>query len=358
MLAADIAFHRYFQRPDKLARYHYLGKQPLEELDEGLANHMKSVQDHVNAGYERTSEQLLANGQHPLVYCDYIKPGSQNEQTIAAHAFYDEGRYFIGLTTPLIMRLSECSGYLAESPYVRRLFKMPFGDDIYKDGVRGEILYTLFFGHQLNFVFGHELGHHFHGHTRDEDDCSWKDFSFDTAFKDKTSFITEHAHEIQADNYAAEYMLTGLFEDPIRTNSLSFLGRQSSDSEARELLIGIYVVTVGSLLFALPNPSFVEERLRMGHPLKAARLNNMVSRISTFLRQRAPDLVEWLSLNKFNIFLETIRSSIPPIPDSLTAETSYMLSAAGTEYYKLLIQEVQRLQEAPNPYRWQAANAT
>lgn len=334
MIEPDIAFHRRLQRPDVQAELRNSGKQPLEDLDKELAQDMKSVQDHLNAGFALNAGRVWADGQHPIVYCDFIKPSEQRKELIGAYAFSDSEHYFIGLTTPLVIRLSECSGYLAESPYVRNLFRVPFGDDVIKDQVRATILYRLFFGHQLNFVVCHELGHHFFGHTMSEENGFCKEFALDSQ-RQSSAALTSHAYEIQADDYASEFMLTALFETDVRENSLKLLGRLSSDLQGRELLIGIYLIAVCGVLFALGNPLFNEERLAKNHPLKAARLSNMVSNIDLYLSRAAPDLIGWLTNVKFQAFLEAVKYSIPPRPTSWDDETSYLLSEDGAKYYKI-----------------------
>lgn len=353
MLPAEIAFHRYFGRPEITARYHYLGKQPLEELGEEFGRQIEAIQDRINTGYELTKSRVLVDGRHPLIYCDFIKPNPEGKQLISAHAFYDGERYFIGLTTPLIVRLFECAGYLAHSPHVRRVFVIPFGDGFEKDKLRGAILQPLFFGHQLNFVFGHEFGHHFLGHTINGDDCFWKEFALESIDDRESSPLTSHAHEIQADSYASEYLLSALLETDILYHSLCLLGRSLTDAEAKELMVGIYVISICAVLFALPNLPFTEKSLTKDHPLKAARLSNMMSSMEGYLNRLSPDLAGWLTLEKFNGFAEAVKSSIPPIGLSWDEETSYLLSPSGARYYKDLMEEAMRLNRTHNPYRWQ-----
>ena len=357
MTAPEIAFHRYFQSPISQARFHYFGRQPLEELaqqsEEVLARDMKDIQDHLNQGFAETSRRVLANGKAPNIYCDYAKPGETSKQPINAHAFHDGEWYFLALTTPLVIRMSECAGYLAESPHIRSVFNIPFGDDRLKDKRRADILYRLFFGHQLNILFGHELGHHFLGHTFEDTNPFEHEFAIEPFATKTRRRLTEQANEIQADSYAAEYLLTGLFEGPIRNHSLAYLGREPSDKEGRELLIGVYVMAVTSVLFAIPDSAFSEDQLlERGHPLKAARLNNLITRMRSYLGRVTPDLADWLDLDKFNALVYRVRSSLPPISSAWDDETSFLTSKSGGDYYKSLLEEVVRLDRRADPHRW------
>ena len=334
-----------------------MGRQPLEELahrgEEVLARDMKDIQDHLNRGFAETSQQVLANGKTPKIYCDYAKPGDESVQLINAHAFHDGEWYFLAVTTPLVIRMSECAGYVAESPHIRNLFNIPFGDNRMRDRKRADILYRLFFGHQLNLLFGHELGHHFLGHTFEDSNSFEHEFAINPLATTTHGGLTEQANEIQADTYAAEYLLTGLFESPIRDYSLAYLGRHSSDKEGRKLLIGIFVVAVASVMFALPDSRFSEDRLvERRHPLKAARLNNLVATMRSYLGRVAPDVVDWLDLDKFNAFVYRVRSSLPPLSPALDDETSFLITKSGAEYYRNLLEEVARLDQISDPRRW------
>lgn len=232
------------------------------------------------------------------------------------------------------------------------MFNIPFGDDPQKDIGRAVILYPLLFGQQLGYIFGHELGHHVAGHTIEEENSFWKEFDSDPSSAYKFGDLKSQAYEIQADAYAAQTLLTALFETEVGDNSLKLLGRLSSDPERGELLIGIFITTVCAVLFALPNSRFEESDSSRSHPLKAARLNNMISRIKEYTQNKQPKLVDWLTLEKFQVFTEAIRSSIPPMSDSWTAETEYLLSEIGAKYYKSLIEEVINIEHRPNPFRW------
>lgn len=358
MTDPGIAFHRYFQTPILQAKLHYFRRQPLEELaqqsEEVLARDMKDIQDHLNRGFSETSRRVLANGKTPNIYCDYAKPGHNSRKLINAHAFHDGEWYFLALTTPLVIRMSECAGYLGESPHIRSLFNIPFGDDKIKDKLRADVLHRLFFGHQLNLLFGHELGHHFLGHTFEDGNSFEHEFAIDTSAMTMGGKLTEQANEVQADSYSAEYLLTSLFESPIREYSLAYLGREPADKEGRELLIGIYVVAITSVLFALPDdPDFSEARpFEKPHPLKPARLNNLIARMQSYLGRVAPDLIDWLDLDKLNTFVQRVTSSLPPISSACGNQTSFLLSKRGANYYKILLEEVTRLDKISDPHRW------
>ncbi len=143
------------------------------------------------------------------------------------------------------------------------------------------------------------------------------------------------------------------FEGPIRNYSLAHLGRETSDKEGRELLIGIYVVAVTSVLFAIPDSTFSEDQLlERRHPLKAARLNNLITRTRSYLGRVAPDLVDWLDLDKFNALVYRVRSSLPPISSAWDNETSFLTSKSGADYYKSLIEEVVCPDKIAGPHRW------
>lgn len=125
MIPPDISFHRYLQSPEVQARYRYKGRQKLAELDK-LGQYMASVQETLNISYKTQCQGFLVNGAHPNLYCDYIEPSPQSLTLINAHAFYDGHYFFLGLTTPLVARLSECADLLSYSPHISKVVQHSF----------------------------------------------------------------------------------------------------------------------------------------------------------------------------------------------------------------------------------------
>jgi hypothetical protein len=180
------------------------------------------------------SENANASGGvvHPPFHFDYLDASSTN-----AHAIRLAEYWFIVLTLPLVVSVTDVSKALGRSQFVWQLLGLDVDAMQHPDilwGYLGQI--------KLLFLTSHEYTHLIHRHSaRREPNEMWTEF----LPQDAHGSIESQVEELDADGYAAYLVLAFLLRSERRERALIQLGRQNlAKRDADELIMSCFFLSL------------------------------------------------------------------------------------------------------------------
>jgi hypothetical protein len=320
-LPPDVRFHRYFQTPAWQSRG-YRGKHSLEGLDPPqLQPLLDAIQEAANEGFN-SAEAIPQHVEHGPFHFDYI-----DSDRVNAFAFRRAEYSFIGVTIQLVYRLWGLSSRLSCSEAIAQ----PSGVHLTLEDWR-EALRVVFFQIALRFVALHEWAHHVHGHVDEGQESAVLREILDD---DEKASVRRQVFEVDADCYAASYILAGL------SDGLSHLLKL--DDEAApvqdEVQLACSVVGTGAVMFVLSSgPVF--DRARMyedPHPPQAARMNCLMYQAGRWRERHRPDYAAWMPIARFQTLMRVVAEAAFEVnPSSWNEQTAFLSSEDGIAYMREL----------------------
>jgi hypothetical protein len=342
----EIQFHRYFSRLPHPDRVCYKGRLELDRFEpRDMSEALASIRDQINGRFETNMQRVVTPSGSTLLYMDYVE-----SDVINALAFQSNGIYFIGITSRMLQHFIEtCSALWRLNPLAELL-------GITLDGPNRNFLFQILLLLQIQFIADHELGHMFHGHCENLSTASFYE-EFDTNASNGisgTDGLHDQAHEVEADGYAVEMMLHGLFRDGVGRFVIERL-RPSIDGD--EFLLLLYVLAVGAVLYWLPASDFDPSMIRISkHPRGIVRMNIIMQDVWRWCQENNAALIEFVSPERFQWVLACVQTAAdnPQQQTAWLAQGSFLKSADGQAYMDELYAIRESLREKMNSHQWRS----
>jgi Peptidase family M48 len=331
VIEPEVAFHRYFQRPERHPdnRRDYRGKQNLDAsaLGPTLGSFLRDIQNALNEALRNEKQNVTEHVKHPPFHFDYIDATVPN-----ALAFISGDYSFIGITMPLIYMLWDSCVELSKSKAVGALLGIPVTPE------SEEAILTVMFQTQITFVVTHEYTHHVHGHLSQS--APGSAFYNEMLSSGDAGSLEEQAFEMDADAYAVYQVLAHLITGPRREQATELLGCVQAHANMQdEALFSSFVVAVGAFLLLLPpasvDPSTIYNRT---HPPQAVRMNGIMHSAISWCEQNRPALVPLMTLERFQTIMTIVYKTVSGMngDSDWNGQTAFLKSDDGSEYSKKL----------------------
>src|SRR5258708_18891347 len=144
----EYAFDEWFR---KLG---FRGRHDLSDLQPSLQGQLRALQTMHNDAFGR-ARRLTEHADDLPIYLDYIDTDEGVENAIATH---DDRYAFVGITLPLVFRISDVCRDLSHSEALCATLRVRPSEQDYNE-LQATLFYSL-----LSFVVAHEWTHHVHGH--------------------------------------------------------------------------------------------------------------------------------------------------------------------------------------------------
>lgn len=345
MAEAEVIFHRYFSQLSGVDRERYKGRLDLDRFDpEGLRTAFAQVRDQINKRFEVNMGSIRTPSGNTRIHMDYVDSKIRN-----ALAFQSDGIYFIGITGAMLNEFAMiCSALWRLNPLAELL-----GIELHQ--TNRDFLFQTILLLQIQFIADHELGHMFHGHCEQlASGIFYEEFaSRNPLSAHQVDQLHAQAYEVEADGYAVEMMLNGLFKDNVGT---FIIDRMKPSIDPREFILLLYMLSVGSLLFWSPAATFDAERIReCTHPRGIVRMNIVMRDIWRWCGENDPDLVQFVSLERFQWVMACIQVAADNADQQATwlEQGAFLRSGHGEKYVEDLYAERERLRAEMNGFRWE-----
>jgi hypothetical protein len=347
MVDFDVEFHRYFSSLSSAKRAVYKGRLDLDTFTPSeFSTAFASIRDLINERFAINVQRIVTPTGPATVYMDYVDASAKN-----ALSFESKGIYFIGITSGMLQHfVTACSALWRLNPLADLL-----GIQLNKEG--RDFLFQALLLLQVQFIADHELGHMFHGHC----EGLYKGFLFEEfatpkdALESGASKLKDQAHEVEADGYAVEMMMNGLFRDSVG----SFLITRLRPFIAQdEFLLLLYILAVAALLYWLPAVDFDVAAIRTSdHPRGIVRMNVVMRDILRWCSENRTDLIPLVSVERFQWVLACVQVAADNQRQQAAwlAQGVYLKSDAGQAYMAELYEAREVLRSEMSTKRWKLA---
>lgn len=265
------------------------------------------------------------------IHLDFVDASASNGLT-----FVEEGVYFVGITSQMLLDFEKASTSLTGRASVRSLLAAPVDVSVV------HALCNAFLALQLQFIVFHELGHIFHAHR---DARSFRE-EYRLSLKEELLLLypdqdREQAQEFLADRYAVRMLLGDLISTNTGANMHTQIRSTLSQDECISWLI---LLAIGSVFFFGPGERFHLPLVRKrDHPTDLARLNIIMRSIVEWAQSRERrDVVEWASSTQnFEWLAACIQDAAQSDAkrDDWIAQGKYLQTDAGHGYLDIIYNE-------------------
>jgi hypothetical protein len=294
-------------------------------------NVLTKVKARINGRLRKYGKLIQPPHGPATIHLDFVDASASNGLT-----FVEEGVYFIGITSQMLLDLEKASAALTGRASVRDLLAAPVDASIV------HALCSAFLALQLQFIVFHELGHVFHAHRdarsfREEYRLSpMEELLLRYPDQDR-----EQAKEFLADRYAVRMILGDLISTETGANMHTQIRSMRSQDEC---ILWLTLLAIGSVFFFGPGERFHLPLVRKrDHPSDLARLNIIMRSIVEWAQFRErPDVAEWASsTQKFEWVTACIQDAAQSHAklDDWIAQGKYLQTDAGRDYLDIIYNE-------------------
>ena len=268
------------------------------------------------------------------IYFDFVDSIAPNGMT-----FTQEGNYFIGITTRLLLDFDSANLALAGSGAVRDLLATP---DPRKAPHATWALITAFLALQLQFTVFHELGHMVHG---DRDARKFRKEFVPTANEALLIHFppqeAEQAKEYLADRHAVRMLLENYLN---KTRGRAIVDSIESTLAEEECLLRLIILSIAAVFFFGPSDRFHLPIVRQRpYPCDLARLNIVMRSIVEWAESKnLPTVRAWAhDPCNFELITSRLRQAVdnPEKVDEWLAQGDYLHSEAGSHYLDVIYRD-------------------
>jgi len=322
-----------------------------QEIEKGRLEDTKTFQDqHFSQFYQAdvlvetkqvVNSMLSAFGKRveppfgpATIYFDFVDSIAPNGMT-----FTQEGNYFIGITTRLLLDFDSADIALAGSGAVRDLIALPDP----REAPRATwALITALFALQLQFTVFHELGHIVHG---DKDARKFRKEFVPTANEALLVHFppqeAEQAKEYLADRHAVRMLLENYLSKP---RGRAIVDSIESTLAEEECLLRLIVLSIAAVFFFGPSNRFYLPIVRQRpYPCDLARLNIVMRSIVEWAETKnLPTVRAWAhDSNNFELITSRLRQAVdnPEKVDEWLAQGDYLRSESGSHYLDVIYRD-------------------
>ena len=261
---------------------------------------------------------------HLPLYLDYIDADEGVENAIATH---DDRYAFVGVTLPLVFRISDVCRDLSHSATLCATLRVRPSEEDYNE-LQATLFYSL-----LSFVVAHEWSHHVHGHLGQ--------LSLQTGIFQEISDsglvggLDDQIKELAADGYAAYFVLSHLFDS--RASFLPWLQLDPSTSPdvLDQIFLGFFITAVASYMLLRPAPDLSAARVyRLTHPPQAARMNFFMREVAGWCSHNRPTLENWM-IEQFHALMRATTEAVLEHGGGIQVwanQIAFLKSAEGLRY--------------------------
>lgn len=331
-------FDRFFkQRPESHQR---VESGRLQDLTAFEQEHFKDLyQPNVLSDTRKLlNKRLSALGKRvqpphgpATLHFDFVESSVSNGMSFSL-----EGKYFVGITSQMLLDFDRASVALTGRGAVRNLLAMP-------DEPRAMwALISALLSLQIQFIAFHELGHIVHNHTDAR--------SFRREYKltpmDELLLLypdqdAQQAKEWLADRHALRMLLQNLLST---SSGLNFKSQISSELPTDECVLWLLLVAIGSVFFFGPSERFHLPLVRKrDHPFGLARLNIIMRSIFEWAEaNNREDTKAWASdTSNFEWATSCIRDAAQDADrvNEWLAQGEFLRSAKGRDYLDVIYKE-------------------
>jgi|SRR5579872_637909 len=330
-----------FDRALRECKTQYSGRQDPDKLEPTYRELAVQLCDHLNGVYETHFQQVDANGTRAL-YFDFIDCTLTN-----AIAFRCDDYAFVGVTTGFLRRTNEICYAICHSPEAIRVIGLTPSDEAFAKSI-----FSALFSILLQFVAGHELGHHFHGHVGFAAAQGHSVVEEVTTPGERAE--DSHVAEIEADGYAVKLVMTNISSAGPRQILANLLGLGIDDADFDKIIERVFVAAVIGYFHALPQPKFTAESINaLSHPPRLVRLNFLLRGLKAWREEVTNRNSRWPTEREFAEFGGTVIRAFQPEMGVTWAEQSrFVLSDAGKQYVERIEDRMVRLREMMKRYQW------
>jgi hypothetical protein len=241
-------------------------------------------------------EKVDIHAECPPFHFDFIDADDNDENAIATrNDFYS----FIGVTVPLIFRVSDACVALSRAAKLTAVLRVQPSEEDYNE-LQATLFYVL-----LSFIVGHEWTHHVHGHL------STGAIVFRELVADESAgSMDDQVKELAADGYSAYHTLRNLADN--RATFLPFLKFHgpTTPEVLDEIFLAFFVAAIAGYMFLWPVPDVnATDIYKLIHPPQAARMNFLMHEVSGWCRQNRPPLEEWIK-RRFQVLMQVTAEGV------------------------------------------------
>jgi hypothetical protein len=261
----------------------FRGRHALDDQPPQLKQQLLSLQRTFNEAF--AEERKFPEHAPTLpMYLDYIDADGEN-----AIATTDGQHYaFVGITLPLVFKISDLSVVLGRSPLIAADLRLRVSDEPYNE-LQGTLFYIL-----ISFVVGHEWSHHKHGHLL----STPKTIVQEIENSGLTGSIETQLQEIGVDGYSVFFLLSHLLDH--RDTFLPWLNLDPAmpPDVFDQVFLSLFVISVASYLLLRPPELLSADNVyRFTHPPAVTRMNFLMREMAAWCSHNRPPLEGWLIQN-------------------------------------------------------------
>jgi hypothetical protein len=247
---------------------------------------LSQIRTIINSRLKRYGKEIKPPQGPATIHLDFIDSAESNAQT-----FVEDGKYFIGIGSPMLLDFKRACEALTEREALTALLELKPDASTLK----AQALATAIFVLQIQFVVFHELGHIFHNHR------GARSFRKEYVPSPEEKILLlwpdrngEHVSEMLADRYAVRMLLQDMISTETGANIYKGVGSALDPDECFLLLL---ILSIGASFFFGPSERFHPPLLRKrNHPSDLARMNIVMRSILEWAdEQKREDIKQWAS---------------------------------------------------------------
>ena len=313
----------------------YIGKLDIERVKSpSLRTFLEGLQVETNEALGTENANATGGVVHPPIHFDFLDSTIPN-----AHAIPLDDYWFIVLTLPLVISVSETAKALSRSERVLQLLNLKTEEMQHRD-----ILWSFFGQILLLFLTAHEYTHLVHKHQAGTAlSRMWTEF----VVPDEQGAIDSQAKELNADSYSAYLNLAFLLRSERRERALLQLGREKLlRRNADELIVSCYLLALMAF-FRMRWPINVSAPLdQLSHPPAPVRIDYLLQTVGMWCSQFDVLDQPWFTSPKITaLFRAAATGGNEANQKGWDEQVAFLTSTSGDVYRRLLFEKAEKLRK-------------
>ena len=313
----------------------YVGKLDIEQVaSPAFRAFLEGLQAETNEALAIENANASGGVVHPPIHFDFLDSTFTN-----AHAIPLDDYWFIVLTLPLVISVSETAKTLSRSQSVLQLLNLNT-----KEMQHTDILWSFLGQILMLFLTAHEYTHLVHKHKAGTALSEmWTEF----VIPDEQGSIDSQAEELNADAYSAYLNLAFLLRSERRERALVQLGRDKLPSrDADELIVSCYLLVLMGF-FRTRWPMDVSTPLdQSSHPPVPVRIDYLIQTVGMWCGQFDVLDKPWFTSPKMTALFRAAATGGNEVNQKgWDVQVAFLTSPSGDLYRNLVFEKAEKLRK-------------
>jgi len=311
----------------------YVGKLDIEQVKSpALRTFLEGLQAETNEALGMENANASGGVVHPPIHFDFLDSTLTN-----AHAIPLDDYWYIVLTLPLVISISETAKALSRSQSVLQLLNLKIEEMQHPD-----ILWSFLGQILMLFLTAHEYTHLVHKHKAGTVlSGMWTEFTI----SDDQGGIESQAEELNADSYSAYLNLAFLLRSERRERALIQFGRDTLPRrDADELIVSCYLLALMAF-FRTRWPANISTPLdQLSHPPVPVRIDYLIKTVGMWCGQFDVLDQPWFTSPQITALFQAAATGGNELNQKdWDVQVAFLTSAPGDVYRNLVFEKAEKL---------------